>query len=177
MKMRICNVLIISVLGGGNFGSSKLTSNHSALTKGRIAAWIQALVFVLFVFLFSACSSEENADNSGGIDLKTKISAHEWAISKAYQRVGNLTLDVDAGTVYCQFTADSVYFSEEKTVTEIDEEGKILHTSTQLSPYGNYAYTIKNDQITIDGQTFKMTSKDQSILLENEKWRLVLINK
>lgn len=129
------------------------------------------------MFLFSACSSEENADNSGGIDLKTKISAHEWAISKAYQRVGNLTLDVDAGTVYCQFTADSVYFSEEKTVTEIDEEGKILQTSTQLSPCGNYAYTIKNDQITIDDQTFKMTSKDQSILLENEKWRLLLINK
>ena len=91
------------------------------------------------------------------------------------QRVGNLTLD--AGAVYCRFTTDSVYFNEEQTVTEIDEEGKILHTSTQLSPCGNYAYTIKNDHITIDDQTFKMTSKDQSILLENEKWRLVLINK
>lgn len=113
----------------------------------------------------------------GEIEYKTQISAHEWAISEAYQRVGNLTLDVDAGAVYCQFTADSVYFNVEKTVTEIDEEGKILHTSTQLSPYGNYAYTIRNDQITIDDQTFKMTSKDQSILLENEKWRLVLINK
>lgn len=62
-------------------------------------------------------------------------------------------------------------------VTEIDEEGKILHTSTRISPCGNYTYTIKNDQITIDNQTFKMTSKDQSILLENEKWRLVLMNK
>lgn len=73
MKMRVCNRLILSVLGGGNFDSSKLASNHSALTKGRIAAWIQALVFVLFVFLFSACSSEENADNSGEIDLKPKF--------------------------------------------------------------------------------------------------------
>ena len=134
-------------------------------------------MFVLFAFSFSACSSDENAENLGEIDYKTQISAHEWAISEAYQRVGNLTLDVDAGAVYCQFTADSVYFNVEKTVTEIDEEGKILHTSTQLSPYGNYTYTIKNDQITIDDQTFKMTSKDQSILLENEKWRLVLINK
>lgn len=171
------NKLILNVLGGGNFGLSKLTSNHRVLIKGRIAAWIQALVFVLFAFSFSACSSDENAENSGEIDYKTQISAHEWAISEAYQRVGNLTLDVDAGAVYCQFTADSVYFNVEKTVTEIDEEGKILHTSTQLSPYGNYAYTIKNDQITIDDQTFKMTSKDQSILLENEKWRLVLIDK
>lgn len=171
------NKLILNALGGGSFGSSKLTSNHRVLIKGRIAAWIQALVFVLFAFSFSACSSDENAENSGETDYKTQISAHEWAISEAYQRVGNLTLDVDAGAVYCQFTADSVYFNVEKTVTEIDEEGKILHTSTQLSPYGNYAYTIKNDQITIDNQTFKMTSKDQSILLENEKWRLVLINK
>ena len=171
------NRLILNALGGGNFGSSKLTSNHRVLIKGRIAAWIQALVFVLFAFSFSACSSDENAEKSQGIDYKTQISAHEWAISEAYQRVGNLTLDVDAGAVYCQFTADSVYFNVEKTVTEIDEEGKILHTSTQLSPYGNYAYIIKNDQITIDDQTFKMTSKDQSILLENEKWRLVLINK
>lgn len=130
-----------------------------------------------FCVFISACSSDENAENSGEIDYKTQISAHEWAISEAYQRVGNLTLDVDAGAVYCQFTADSVYFNVEKTVTEIDEEGKILHTSTQLSPYGNYAYIIKNDQITIDDQTFKMTSKDQSILLENKKWRLVLIDK
>ena len=171
------NRLILNALGGGDFGSSKLASNHRVLIKGRIAAWIQALVFVLFAFSFSACSSDENAEKSQGIDYKTQISAHEWAISEAYQRVGNLTLDVDAGAVYCQFTADSVYFNVEKTVTEIDEEGKILHTSTQLSPYGNYAYTIKNDQITIDDQTFKMTSKDQSILLENEKWRLVRIDK
>ena len=173
----MCNRLILNALGGGNFGSSQITSNHRVLIKGRIAAWIQALVFVLFAFSFSACSSDENAENSGEIDYTTQISAHEWAISEAYQRVGNLTLDVDAGAVYCQFTADSVYFNVEKTVTEIDEEGKILHTSTQLSPYGNYAYIIKNDQITIDDQTFKMTSKDQSILLENEKWRLVLIDK
>lgn len=171
------NRLILNVLGGVNFGSSKLTSNHRVLIKGRIAAWIQALIFVLFAFSFSACSSDENAEKSQGIDYKTQISAHEWAISEAYQRVGNLTLDVDAGAVYCQFTADSVYFNVEKTVTEIDEEGKILHTSTRISPCGNYAYTIKNDHITIDDQTFKMTSKDQSILLENEKWRLVLINK
>ena len=175
--MRICNRLIINVLGGGNFGSSKLVSNHSALTKGRIAAWIQALVFVLFVFLFSACSSEENADNFGGIDLKTKISAHEWAISKAYQRVGNLTLDVDAGTVYCQFTADSVYFSEEKTVTEIDEEGKILQTSTEIVPHGQYAYKINENKILIDNQTFTISTPTGSFVLENEDWKIVLVAK
>ena len=177
MGMRICNRLIISVLGGGNFGSSKLASNHCVLIKGRIAAWIQVLVFVLFVFSFSACSSDENAEKSSVIDYKTQISAHEWAISKAYQRVGNLTLDVDAGNVYCQFTADSVYFSEEKTVTEIDEEGKILHTSTEIVPHGHYAYIIKENKILIDNQTFTISTPTGTFVLENEDWKIVLVAK
>ena len=69
---------------GGNFGSSKLTSNHHVLIKGRIAAWIQALVFVLFVFSFSACSSDENAENEQKIDYKSQFSAHVWAIFEAF---------------------------------------------------------------------------------------------
>lgn len=171
------NKLILNALGGGNFGSSKLTSNHRVLIKGRIAAWIQALVFVLFAFSFSACSSDENAENSSVIDYKTQISAHEWAISEAYQRVGNLTLDVDAGTVYCQFSADSVYFSEEKTVTEIDEEGKILQTSTEIVPHGHYAYIIKENKILIDNQTFTISTLTGSFILENEDWKIVLVAK
>ena len=79
----MCNKLILNVLGGGNFGSSKLTSNHHVLIKGRIAAWIQTLVFVLFVFSFSACSSDENAENEQKIDYKSQFSAHEWAIFEA----------------------------------------------------------------------------------------------
>lgn len=67
-----------------NFGSSKLISNHRVLIKGRIAAWIQSLAFVLFMFSFSACSSDENAEKSEEIDYKTKISAHEWAIFEAF---------------------------------------------------------------------------------------------
>lgn len=129
------------------------------------------------MFLFSACSSEEYADNSREIDYKTQISAHEWAISEAYQRVGNLTLDVDAGTVYCQFTADSVYFNEEKTVTEIDEEGKILQTSTEIVPHDHYAYIIKENKILIDNQTFTISTLTGSFILENEDWKIVLVAK
>jgi uncharacterized lipoprotein len=68
-------------------GSSKLISNHRVLIKGRIAAWIQSLVFVLFVFSFSACSSDENTENLEEIDYKTQISVHEWAISEAFQQL------------------------------------------------------------------------------------------
>lgn len=168
------NKLILNVLGGGNFGSSKLTSNHSVLTKGRISAWIQALVFVLFMFSFSACSSDENAENEPKIDYKSQFSAHKWVVSEAIKRVGDLSILVSEGSAHCQFTADSVFFSEEEKITEIDGDGKILQSNIYLSPRGSYLYTIKNDQITINGQTFQITSKDQSVLLENEKWRFVL---
>ena len=64
------NKLILNVLGGGNFGSSKLTSNHSVLTKGRISAWIQALVFVLFMFLSFYICCGKNAGKSPNIAKK-----------------------------------------------------------------------------------------------------------
>ena len=88
--------------------------------------------------------------------------------------MGDLSILVNEGSAHCQFTADSVFFSEEEKVTEIDGEGKILQFYIKLSPRGSYLYTIKNDQITINGQTFQITSKDQSVLLENKKWRFVL---
>lgn len=141
------------------------------LTKGRISAWIQALVFVLFMFSFSACSSDENEPK---IDYKSQFSAHKWVVSEAIKRVGDLSILVSEGSAHCQFTADSVFFSEEEEVTEIDGEGKILQSYSQLSPRGSYLYAIKNDQITINDQTFQITSKDQSVLLENGKWRFVL---
>ena len=144
------------------------------LTKGRISAWIQALVFVLFMFSFSACSSDENAENEQKIDYKSQFSAHKWVVLEAIKRVGDLSILVNEGSAHCQFTADSVFFSEEEKVTEIDGEGKILQSYIKLSPRGSYLYTIKNDQITINGQTFQITSKDQSVLLENKKWRFVL---
>ena len=168
------NKLILSVLGGGNFGSSKLTSNHCMLTKGRISAWIHALVFVLFMFSFSACSSDENAENEPKIDYKSQFSAHKWVVSEAVKRVGDLSILVSEGSIHCQFTADSVFFSEEIKITEIDGDGKILQSYSQLSPRGSYLYAIKNDQITINDQTFQITSKGQSVLLENGKWRFVL---
>ena len=74
------------------------------LYKRRIAAWIQALVFVLFVFSFSACSNDENAENSEEIDYKTQISAHEWEISSAEQHLGSFLIDVKETPTYCRFT-------------------------------------------------------------------------
>lgn len=171
------NRLIISVLGGGNFGSSKLTSNHRVLIKGRIAAWVQALVFVLFVFSFSACSSDENEENSEKIDYKTKILAHEWEIFSAEQHLGYLLLDVKEAPTYCRFTNDSIYFSEKEMVYHFDADGKITKSGYEISPCGSFPYAIQDNKIKIDKQIFTITRTGDSYVFENADWRLVLINK
>lgn len=161
----------------GNFDSSKLTSNHRVLIKGRIAAWIQSLVFVLFVFSFSACSSDENAENSEVIDYKTQISAHEWEIFSAEQRLGSFVIDAKETPTYCRFTNDSIYFTEKEMVYHFDADGKITKSGYEISPCGSYPYTIQKDKIKIENQIFTITSTAYSCVFENADWRLVLINK
>lgn len=169
------NSLIISVLGGGNFASSKLTSNHCVLIKGRISAWIQTLVFVLFMLSFSACSSDEEAEKERVIDYKSQISAHDWTISEAIKRIGVFGVDVLEGPAYCRFTADSVFFKHEETVTEFDDFGNILQTTQDIVPYGQYTYLIKENKIQIDNQIFTITDSIGSFVLENKDWKLVIV--
>ena len=171
----MCNSLIISVLGGGNFASSKLTSNHCVHIKGRISAWIQTLVFVLFMLSFSACSSDEEAEKERVIDYKSQISDHEWVISEAIERIGDFGVDVKEGPAYCHFIADSVFFQLEETVTEFDDMGNILQTSQEIVPYGRYTYLIKKNKIQIDKQIFTITDSNGSLVLENKDWKLVLV--
>ena len=73
MIMCAYNKLIHSILSSVILARQNYTSNHRVLIKGRIAAWVQVLVFVLFVFSFSACSSNEKAEKSEGIDSKPKF--------------------------------------------------------------------------------------------------------
>ncbi len=171
------NKLMLNVLGGGNFGSSKLTSNHRILIKGRIAAWIQALVFVFFVFSLSACSSDENTENEQKIDYKSQFSAHEWEISSAEQYLGSFLVDVKETPTYCRFTNDSIYFSEKELVYHFDADGKITKSGYEISPCGSYPYTILEDKIKIENQIFTITRTGDSYVFENGGWRLVLINK
>ena len=171
------NKLMLNVLGGGNFGSSKLTSNHRVLIKGRIAAWIQALVFVLFVFSLSACSSDENTENEQKIDYKSQFSAHEWEISSAEQYLGSFLVDVKETPTYCRFTNDSIYFSEKEMVYHFDADGKITKSGYEISPCGSFPYAIQDNKIKIDKQIFTITRTGDSYVFENADWRLVLINK
>ena len=172
----MCNKLILNALGGCNFGSSKLTSNHHVLIKGRIAAWIQALVFVLFVFSLYACSSDENAENEQKIDYKSQFSAHEWEISSAEQYLGSFLVDVKETPTYCRFTNDSIYFSEKELVYHFDADGKITKSGYEISPCGSYPYTILEDKIKIENQIFTITRTGDSYVFDNGGWRLVLIN-
>ncbi|MQN14750.1 hypothetical protein [Segatella copri] len=106
------------------------------------------------MFSFSACSSDENAENSEEIDYKTQISAHEWEISSAEQRLGSFLVDVKETPTYCRFTNDSIYFSEKEMVYHIDADGKITKSGYEISPCGSYPYTIQEDKIKIENQIF-----------------------
>jgi len=135
------------------------------------------MVVVLFVFSFSACSSDENEENSEKISYKTQILAHEWEISSAEQHLGYLLLDVKEAPTYCRFTSDSIYFSEKEMVYHFDADGKITKSGYEISPCGSFPYAIQDNKIKIDKQIFTITSTDSSYVLDNADWRLVLINK
>lgn len=124
---------------------------------------------------FSACSSDEEAEKERVIDYKSQISDHEWAISEAIERIGDFGVDVKEGPAYCHFTADSVFFQLEETVTEFDDMGNIQQTSQEIVPYGQYTYLIKKNKIQIDKQIFTITDSNGSLVLENKDWKLVLV--
>ena len=112
------------------------------------------LVFIIFVFSFSACSSDENAENSEEFDYKTQISSHEWEISSAEQCLGSFLVDVKKTPTYCRFTNDSIYFSEKEMVYHFDADCKITKSGYEISPCGSYPYTIQEDKIKIENQIF-----------------------
>ena len=123
---------------------------------------------------FSACSSDEEVEKERVIDYKSQISAHDWTISEAIKRIGVFGVDVLEGPAYCRFTADSVFFKHEETVTEFDDFGNILQTSQDIVPYGQYTYLINENKIQIDNQIFTITDSIGSFVLENKDWKLVI---
>ena len=133
------------------------------------------IIVAFFMLSFTACSSDEETEKSEVFDYKTTFLAHNWQISALYQRVGSLFIDVKEAPLFCRFTSDAIYFSETKEVNQFDSNGKITQTTTENVACGNYTYLIKENKIQIDNQIFNITDNNGSLVLQNEDWKLVLV--
>ena len=125
----------------------------------------------------TACSSDEETENSEVFDYKSTLLAHEWQISALYQRVGSIFIDVKETPLFCRFTSDAISFSETKEVNHFDDGGKITQTTTENVACGHYTYLIKENKIQIDNQIFTITANNGTLVLQNEDWKLVLVEK
>ena len=110
----------------------------------------------------TACSSDEETEKSEVFDYKTTFLAHEWQISALYQRVGSIFIDVKEAP---------------KEVNHFDDGGKITQTTTENVACGQYTYLIKENKIQIDNQIFTITTNNGTLVLQNEDWKLVLVEK
>lgn len=169
------NKLIHSVLGGGNFAHAKLTQSLHVLTCRRILSYFYMIIVAFFMLSSTACSSDEETEKEKVFDYETTFLAHNWQISAVYQRVGSLFIDVNEVPLFCRFTSDAIYFSETKEVNQFDSNGKITQTTTENVACGNYTYLIKENKIQIDNQIFTITDTNGTLVLQNEDWKLVLL--
>ena len=125
----------------------------------------------------TACSSDEETEKSEVFHYETTFLAHNWQISELYQCVGSLFIDVKEAPLSCHFTSDNIYFSETEEVNHFDDNGKVTQTTTEIIPCGQYTYLIKENKIQIDNQIFTITDNNGTLVLQNEKWKLVLVEK
>ncbi|MCW4158898.1 hypothetical protein [Segatella copri] len=130
-----------------------------------------------FMLSFTACSSDEETEKEKAFDYETTFLVHNWQISAVYQRIGSLFIDVNEVPLFCRFTSDAIYFSEVKEVNLFDSNGKITQTTTENVACGQYTYLIKENKIQIDNQIFTITDTNGTLVLQNEDWKLVLVEK
>lgn len=173
--MKIYNSLMYKALGGGNFAQAKLTPSQHVFIRRRILSSFYMIIVAFFMLSFTACSSDEETEKTEVFDYKTTFLAHNWQISALYQRVGSLFIDVKEAPLFCRFTSDAIYFSETKEVNQFDSNGKITQTTTENVACGNYTYLIKENKIQIDNQIFNITDTNGTLVLQNEDWKLVLV--
>ena len=168
---------VLGRAGGGNFAQAKLAQYHHVLIRRRILSYFYMIIVAFFMLSSTACSSDEETEKSEAFDYETTFLAHEWQISELYQRVGSLFVAVKEAPLSCHFTSDNIYFSETEEVNHFDENGKVTQTTTENIPCGHYTYLIKENKIQIDNQTFTITDTHGTLVLQNEDWKLVLVEK
>ena len=146
------------------------------------------MLVVLFAFTaafsLSSCSSDNNEEEDSPIpaDYRSLLTANDWEITMAAQRLKGFLIDQKEADLYCHFSTDSVFFSEGAMVNYFDYEGKVTKSQYEYSSIGGAPYFIKGNQIKIENETFTISNYNQSqdassLILENEEWELVLKKK
>ena len=78
------------------------------------------------------------------------------------------------GRTYCQFSYNKVSFTKEVIQYSFDGTSE----GTKIVPAGEYSYAVKEGTITIDNKIFTVSIiNDDSLVLRNEGWKVVLISK
>ena len=143
---------------------------------------LNSLLIVLAVFLFfgfSSCSSDDSIEEAEptatrASDLNALLVSHDWEVTEASSIIGLATCDMLNGRTYCQFSYNKVSFTKE--VIQYSFNG--TSEGTKIVPAGEYSYAVKEGNITIDNKIFKVSIiNDDSLVLRNEGWKIVLISK
>ena len=143
---------------------------------------LNSLLIVLAVFLIfgiSSCSSDDSIEEAEptatrASDLNALLVSHDWEVTEASSIIGLATCDMLNGRTYCQFSYNKVSFTKE--VIQYSFNG--TSEGTKIVPAGEYSYAVKEGNITIDNKIFKVSIiNDDSLVLRNEGWKIVLISK
>ena len=134
---------------------------------------------VFLIFGISSCSSDDSIEEAEptatrASDLNALLVSHDWEVTEASSIIGLATCDMLNGRTYCQFSYNKVSFTKE--VIQYSFNG--TSEGTKIVPAGEYSYAVKEGNITIDNKIFKVSIiNDDSLVLRNEGWKIVLISK
>ena len=143
---------------------------------------LNSLLIILAVFLifgFSSCSSDDSIEEAEptatrASDLNALLVSHDWEVTEASSIIGLATCDMLNGRTYCQFSYNKVSFTKEVIQYSFDGTPE----GTKIVPAGEYSYAVKEGTITIDNKIFTVSIiNDDSLVLQNEGWKVVLKSK
>ena len=143
---------------------------------------LNSLLIVLAVFLifgFSSCSSDDSIEEAEPTatrvsDLNALLVSHDWEVTEASSLSGIASFNVLNGRTHCKFSYNTISFSREEMQYSFDGTSE----GTKIVPAGEYSYVVKEGTITIDNQIFNVNIiSDNSLVLQNEGWKIVLVGK
>ena len=149
----------------------------SLIGGGKSLNSLLIVLAVFFIFGLSSCSSDDSIEEAEQTatrvsDLNALLVSHDWAVTEASSPSGIASFNVLNGRTHCKFSYNTISFSREEMQYSLNGTPK----GTTTVPAGEYSYAVKEGVITIDNNTFSVTTiNDNSLVLRNEGWKIVLV--